>query len=86
MLDSYKLSILKKLSLYSFIKTKKQLKMSCHIIYFAIINLLFSIHANYYNGNKKSPEIQDFLEATTRFELVIRVLQTRALPLGYVAI
>ena len=36
--------------------------------------------------NKKSPEIQDFLEATTRFELVIRVLQTRALPLGYVAI
>ena len=36
--------------------------------------------------NKKSPEFQDFLEATTRFELVIRVLQTRALPLGYVAI
>ena len=27
-----------------------------------------------------------FQEATTRFELVIRVLQTRALPLGYVAI
>ena len=26
------------------------------------------------------------LEATTRFELVIRVLQTHALPLGYVAI
>ena len=26
------------------------------------------------------------IEATTRFELVIRVLQTRALPLGYVAI
>ena len=25
-------------------------------------------------------------EATTRFELVIRVLQTHALPLGYVAI
>ena len=25
-------------------------------------------------------------KATTRFELVIRVLQTRALPLGYVAI
>ena len=25
-------------------------------------------------------------EATTRFELVIRVLQTRALPLGYVAL
>ena len=25
------------------------------------------------------------LEATTRFELVIRVLQTHALPLGYVA-
>jgi hypothetical protein len=24
-------------------------------------------------------------EATTRFELVMRVLQTRALPLGYVA-
>ena len=27
----------------------------------------------------------DSLEATTRFELVIRVLQTHALPLGYVA-
>ena len=26
------------------------------------------------------------LKATTRFELVIRVLQTRALPLGYVAL
>ena len=26
------------------------------------------------------------IEATTRFELVIRVLQTHALPLGYVAI
>ena len=26
------------------------------------------------------------MEATTRFELVIRVLQTHALPLGYVAI
>ena len=26
------------------------------------------------------------LEATTRFELVIRVLQTHALPLGYVAL
>ena len=25
-------------------------------------------------------------QATTRFELVIRVLQTHALPLGYVAI
>ena len=29
----------------------------------------------------------DFLiKATTRFELVIRVLQTHALPLGYVAV
>ncbi len=27
-----------------------------------------------------------FLEATTRIELVIKVLQTSALPLGYVAI
>ncbi len=27
-----------------------------------------------------------FFKATTRFELVIRVLQTHALPLGYVAI
>ena len=26
-----------------------------------------------------------FFKATTRFELVLRVLQTRALPLGYVA-
>ena len=31
-------------------------------------------------------KVRDFLrEATTRFELVIRVLQTHALPLGYVA-
>ena len=29
---------------------------------------------------------ETFCEATTRFELVIRVLQTHALPLGYVAI
>ena len=30
---------------------------------------------------------RDFIiEATTRFELVIKVLQTHALPLGYVAI
>ena len=35
---------------------------------------------------KKSLKIKDFKEATTRFELVIRVLQTHALPLGYVAI
>ncbi len=27
-----------------------------------------------------------FFKATTRFELVIRVLQTHALPLGYVAL
>ena len=35
---------------------------------------------------KKSLIFKDFSEATTRFELVIRVLQTHALPLGYVAI
>ena len=35
---------------------------------------------------KKEPSFDDSLEATTRFELVIRVLQTHALPLGYVAI
>ena len=35
---------------------------------------------------KESLKIKDSLEATTRFELVIRVLQTHALPLGYVAI
>ena len=29
---------------------------------------------------------RDLLEATTRFELVITVLQTDALPLGYVAL
>ena len=37
--------------------------------------------------NKKTLEISRvFSEATTRFELVIRVLQTHALPLGYVAL
>ena len=35
--------------------------------------------------NKKPLKIKGFREATTRFELVIRVLQTHALPLGYVA-
>ena len=47
-------------------------------------------HQNY---KAKTPEpllIKDsealIREATTRFELVIRVLQTHALPLGYVAI
>ena len=35
---------------------------------------------------RTSFEVLYFLEATTRFELVIRVLQTHALPLGYVAI
>ena len=35
---------------------------------------------------KKEPSFDDSSEATTRFELVIRVLQTHALPLGYVAI
>lgn len=34
---------------------------------------------------KKEPSFDDSSEATTRFELVIRVLQTHALPLGYVA-
>ena len=35
----------------------------------------------------KKPQITlRFKEATTRFELVIEVLQTFALPLGYVAI
>ena len=28
-------------------------------------------------------DFQDFLEVPTRFELVIKVLQTFALPLGY---
>ena len=38
------------------------------------------------NNKKGLTFISPFLEATTRFELVIRVLQTHALPLGYVAI
>ena len=41
----------------------------------------------YYKFQKKEPSKDGSqLEATTRFELVIRVLQTHALPLGYVAI
>ena len=43
-----------------------------------------------FSGNKKSPKAFYFRgfhrEATTGFEPVIRVLQTHALPLGYVAI
>ena len=46
-----------------------------------------------YLWNKKTSKISIYkisevfwIEATTRFELVIRVLQTHALPLGYVAI
>ena len=35
---------------------------------------------------KRTAHMNDSQEAQTRFELVIRVLQTRALPLGYVAI
>ncbi len=35
---------------------------------------------------RKHKIFEVFKEATTRFELVIRVLQTHALPLGYVAI
>ena len=38
------------------------------------------------HGNKKSCEQLLLIQATTRFELVIRVLQTHALPLGYVAV
>ena len=36
--------------------------------------------------HKKTSDFSEVLEATTRFELVIRVLQTRALPLGHVAL
>ena len=46
-----------------------------------------------YLWNKKTSEISIYkisevfwIEATTRFELVIRVLQTYALPLGYCAV
>ena len=36
-------------------------------------------------NKKRNTSLCSFREATTRFELVIRVLQTHALPLGYVA-
>jgi hypothetical protein len=38
-------------------------------------------------GNKKSTvrTVDFFMEATPRFELGVKVLQTSALPLGYVA-
>ena len=36
--------------------------------------------------NKKTLAMLEFSEATIGFEPMIRVLQTRALPLGYVAI
>ena len=35
---------------------------------------------------KRTAHMNDSQEAQTRFELVIRVLQTRALPLGYCAL
>lgn len=39
------------------------------------------------SGRKKVPHSRvGLFKATTRFELVIRVLQTHALPLGYVAV
>ena len=38
------------------------------------------------NPKKKFLETRNFSEASTRFELVIEVLQTFALPLGYDAI
>ena len=38
------------------------------------------------SAHEKSPRMRALKEATTRFELVITVLQTDALPLGYVAI
>ena len=37
-------------------------------------------------GTKKPPRLLDGLEATPGLEPGIRVLQTRALPLGYVAL
>ena len=47
-------------------------------------------HQNYKTKTPESFIYKDsealIREATTRFELVIRVLQTHALPLGYVAI
>ena len=33
---------------------------------------------------KRQPKLSLFIEVTTRFELVIRELQSLALPLGYV--
>ncbi len=51
--------------------------------------LSLSARRRVYTKNKKKPPCAKahggFLEATPRFELGIRVLQTHALPLGYVA-
>ncbi len=44
------------------------------------------LRLTYILSTKKPRFYRGFQEATTRFELVIRVLQTHALPLGYVAI
>ena len=41
---------------------------------------------SYYTKKKKPQKFEVFLEATIGFEPMMRVLQTRALPLGYVAI
>ena len=42
--------------------------------------------ASFFYNRKGLTFVSPFSEATTRFELVIRVLQTHALPLGYVAL
>ena len=45
-----------------------------------------TIHTQKISNKTKTPKNRGFKKATTRFELVMTVLQTGALPLGYVAV
>ena len=51
------------------------------------VSFISCLHLDKIKNPAESVRIpRDLLEATTRFELVITVLQTDALPLGYVAL
>ena len=50
-----------------------------------MLNIWFPL-SEFLQKKSRKQFVYEIIEATTRFELVIRVLQTHALPLGYVAI
>ena len=50
------------------------------------IDKMFQKCAIAFKIKKRQPKLSLFIEVTTRFELVIRELQSLALPLGYVTV